>query len=140
VKTRDGRGFRAHSPLPPGAGGRPNQKPCYNRRTGARASAHESWRARRESVWTFTVSKTLAKFRVELIIGVGQESVERTLLAKIIHHGIVGDAALGEGACRLFRHYEHQHRNLGPFVACGGMAAGIAIFFSTFHNSAILLL
>jgi len=51
--------------------------------------------ARRESVWTFTISKTLAKFRVELI-GVGQESVERTLLAKIIYHGIVGDAAQGE--------------------------------------------
>jgi hypothetical protein len=88
-------------------------------------------RARRESVWTLTSFKALAKFRVERV-SVGQECVERTLLAKIVDHGIVGDAAQGESACRLFHHYEHQHGYLGLCVECGGMASGIAKFFPTF--------
>jgi hypothetical protein len=88
---------------------------------------------------SFRRFKAPAKFPVKLV-SISQERVERTLLAKIIYHGIVGDAAQGEGACRLFRHYEHQHRNLGPCVACGGMASGIAHFFSPFHSGTILLL
>jgi hypothetical protein len=88
----------------------------------------------RESVWAFTSFrsfKALAKFPVELV-SISQERVERTLLAKIIYHSIVGDPAQGESACRLFHHYEHQHGYLGLCVACGGMASGIAKFFATF--------
>jgi hypothetical protein len=39
-------------------------KAALQPKAGARASAHESWRACRESVWTFTICKMLAKFRV----------------------------------------------------------------------------
>jgi hypothetical protein len=46
-----------------------------------------------------------AKFPVELV-SVSQERVERTLLAKIIYHGIVGDAAQAESACHFFYHHE----------------------------------
>ena len=73
----------------------------------------------RESVWaltSFRIFKALAKFPVELV-SVSQERVERTLLAKIVYHGIVGNAAQGESACRLFHHYEHQHGYLGLHVA-----------------------
>ena len=60
---------------------------------------------------SFRRFKAPAKFPVKLV-SISQERVERTLLAKIIYHGIVRDALQGEGACLFLHHDEHQHRYL----------------------------